>query len=234
MRPLDRGPFPTVGGAPKPVRDYGDLREDLFEALGGCCSYCEAPLSAKPEVEHIAPKSLHPDARTAWGNLLLACGFCNQEKGVRNIDRTTDDGHIWPDRDNTFRAFRYTQGGVVEPDRSLPRDLQNRALRTRSLIGLNPPHQLRPTDARRRRWSLRSQVWDQIEAARENLRECDTPAMRREILNHARALGFWSMWMSVFADDLAMRVALLSLYRGTAPGCFDTAARPLPRQGGAL
>jgi hypothetical protein len=233
MRPLHRGAFPSVNGVPKVVKDYGDLREDLFEALDGCCSYCEAPLSAKPEVEHVAPKALHPEARTAWDNLLLACGFCNPEKGTRDIDRSTDIDHLWPDRDNTFCAFVYGEGGVVNPAK-LTDDLRNRAIRTRNLVGLNPPHLLSPTDARRRRWRLRRDAWDRIKMAREDLRASDTPAMRRQILAHAKSLGFWSMWMTVFADDTAMRAALLGLYRSIAPGCFDATGNPLRRNGGVL
>lgn len=105
---------------------------------------------------------MHPEARTAWDNLLLACGFCNPEKGTRDIDRSTDIDHLWPDRDNTFRAFVYGEGGVVNPAK-LTDDLRNRAIRTRNLVGLNPPHLLSPTDARRRRWRLRRDAWDRIE-----------------------------------------------------------------------
>lgn len=231
MRPLDRGLWPTVNGVAKEVKDYGDLREDLYDALGGCCSYCELPLTAKPEVEHVAPKAHNPDARVAWGNLLLACGFCNPEKSDRDIDRSTETDYVWPDRDNTFRAFVYSVGGVVKPDPTLPRDLQLRALRTRDLVGLNPRSS---TPARVRRWNLRRAAWDRIVNAREDLRGCNTPEMRRQLVEHARSLGYWSMWMTVFADDPQMRAALLGLLRGTAGGCFDAAGRPVPRRGGVL
>lgn len=233
MRPVDRGPYPLVGGAPKAVADYGELREDLIEALDLYCSYCEAPLTAKPEVEHIAPKSLHANARNAWDNLLLACGFCNPEKGRRDVDRDRNHDYLWPDRDNTFRAFRYGPGGLVSAAALAP-ELQRRALRTRDLVGLNGPHLLPPTDARRRRWTLRRQAWDRILEARDDLRACDTPEMRRQILTHAKSLGFWSMWMTIFDDDDRMRAALIALHRGTVTACFDADGRPVLRTGGSL
>lgn len=235
MRPVDRGQIPkAAGGGAKVVRDYGEYREDLVQCLGCYCSYCEAPVSAKIEVEHIAPKGSNPNLRVAWDNLLLACGFCNPEKG-RYIDRTKTHDHLWPDRDNTARAFKYGEGGTVHPAAGLGEETERRAFLTRGMIGLNGPHQLAPTDARKRRWNLRREAWDRIVDARGDLQDNDTPAMRRQIVAHARSLGFWSMWMAVFADDPAMRRELAGLIPGTANDCFDADARPcLARPGGVL
>ena len=233
MRPVERGPLPLVNGVPKVVRDYGEFRDNLAESLGLYCSYCEAPIAAKLEVEHIAPKALHPADRNDWNNLLLVCGFCNPEKGVRDIDRATNTDFVWPDRDNTFRAFCYGEGGTVSPA-SLDRAHQDRALRTRDLVGLNGPHLLKPTDARKRRWTVRRQSWERIREAQNDLRENDTPAMRRQILTHAKTMGFWSMWMTVFSDDRAMLAALMSLIPGTALSCFDATHQPIQRPGGLL
>mgnify|MGYP002381528284 CR=1 FL=1 len=234
MRPVERGAAPSVGGSLKVVRDYGELREDLLAALDAYCSYCEAPLTAKPEVEHISPKARHADARVDWNNLLLACGFCNPEKGSRDVDRSHDTDYVWPDRDNTFRAFVYGPGGTLKPTPTLPSELQKRAMRTRDLVGLNGPHLLLATDARKRRWNVRRQAWDRIQEARADLHACDTPEMRRQILAHAKTMGFWSMWMALFADDNTMCAALLDLLRGTSRACFDARGRPIPRPGGVL
>jgi 5-methylcytosine-specific restriction endonuclease McrA len=65
-----------------------EVREYLLEKWGRRCAYCGA--SGVPlQVEHITPRS-RPGGSDRVGNLALACGPCNQEKG----DRTAEEyGH---------------------------------------------------------------------------------------------------------------------------------------------
>jgi hypothetical protein len=100
---------------------YRQAATPLTTQLGAFCSYCEIPLLATIEVEHIAPKSEYPMFCLAWENFLLACGPCNKLPakdskpnrvdvvdnwlgGVEPVlERTYYDeirGHyVWPDRD---------------------------------------------------------------------------------------------------------------------------------------
>lgn len=101
---------------------YGESRNQLFQNLGGYCSYCEIPLPSTVEVEHVAPKAQYPVFSIAWENFTLSCGPCNKRpaKGdqpsrayvvqnwlgniqpVNEIDYYTEvRGHYyWPDTDN--------------------------------------------------------------------------------------------------------------------------------------
>ena len=46
--------------------------------------------------------------------------------------------------------------------------------------------------------------------------------LRREIAKFAKAEGFFSIWMTVFADDTDMRHLLIKAFPGTRDsGCFD-------------
>ncbi|MEW1952052.1 HNH endonuclease [Terrabacter sp. NPDC080008] len=48
------------------------------------CAYCESFIAdvAYPHVEHIVPKSLHPELAHTWHNLTWACPRCNVSKDV--------------------------------------------------------------------------------------------------------------------------------------------------------
>ena len=62
-------------------------------------------------VERIQPKKtrgctqIDSQREMDWNNFLLACPNCNSTKG--NTDVVLDD-YLWPDRDNTFRALKYS------------------------------------------------------------------------------------------------------------------------------
>ena len=124
MRPVNRGTPPTdASGKEISFEEYNDAREDLVHRIGAYCSYCELP-QPTPDVEHVQPKSLRPTLRLVWKNFLLACKSCNsikQDKPVR-LSQT-----LWPDRDNTARAFLYEPAGV-----SVTRELLGQFRRTSS------------------------------------------------------------------------------------------------------
>ncbi len=63
----------------------------------------------------------------------------------------------------------------------------------------------------------------------------DAALLRESVVDIARAIGFFSIWMEVFATDTLLRRALIDAFVGTAPDCFDPATtRPVPRPGGRL
>lgn len=229
MRPIQRGPKPA-----RAVTDYGEYVDDLIERIDEYCSYCELHLTHAHEVEHVQPKSLREDLKLEWSNVLLACKYCNAPKHAHSVDRDRSDDWYWPDRDNTLRAFEYDEGGVVKISTTLTADQQKRAGRLRSLVKLNRPDD---TPAQQRRWRARREAWREVVDARRSLDEVvdsAKPALRRRIVREAKALGYWSMWMTVFAHDRELRLLFIREFRGTATDCFDSNGNPVPRPGGDL
>lgn len=73
MRPVDKGSVPTDNnGQPKQYSEYQQARPDLIKRLGEYCSFCEGRIAANLAVEHILPKSLHPQLALCWDNFLMA------------------------------------------------------------------------------------------------------------------------------------------------------------------
>lgn len=58
--------------------------------------------------------------------------------------------------------------------------------------------------------------------------------MRNQIIDTATSTGFWSVWMTVFQDDIDMRQRLIKAFQGTSPDCFDTNTQALSRSGGKI
>jgi hypothetical protein len=67
----------------------------------------------------------------------------------------------------------------------------------------------------------RAEVWAIALMSLDDVRGNDEPRLRATIANLALAHGFFSVWMTVFADDAAMRRALIEAFPGTATSCFD-------------
>lgn len=62
-----------------------EIRPDantLSRAFHGKCAYCESKMAhvTNPHVEHYKPKKLFPELAFHWGNWLLSCGRCNDNK----------------------------------------------------------------------------------------------------------------------------------------------------------
>jgi uncharacterized protein (TIGR02646 family) len=222
MRPVVRGACPTqADGADIVFSAYPMARGKLIERLGECCSYCEMHLDTSLAVEHVQPKK-PPGAATNdqtrelnWDNFLLACTNCNSTKG--NEDVVLDD-HLWPDRDNTFLALTYKQGGLVE---AAPGQDNDRAKRTITLVGLDkvPSAHDQENEASDRRWNNRREAWDIALESKQNLAQLDHPVMRAQIVLQIQ--GFWSIWMTVFEHDPDMLERILDCIPGTAKHCFD-------------
>ncbi|ANB74382.1 HNH endonuclease [Paraburkholderia phytofirmans] len=232
MRPVVRGAWPTDDeGNQVAFSTYSMARGELIKRLGECCSYCEQHLDSSLAVEHVQPKkppgavTNDPTREFNWENFLLACTNCNSTKSNHDIDL---DDHLWPDRDNTFLALIYKQGGLVE---AAPGTEHTRAQNIVELVGLDkvPTDHEQETEASDRRWNNRREAWDIAELSKLNLAQFDYPQMRAQIVLQIQ--GYWSIWMTVFHDDPDMLERILDRIPGTAKHCFDAANgyRAVPR-----
>lgn len=232
MRPIDRGSVPCdPDGLPIDFGAYDDAFNPLLKRLGQYCSYCEQLIPADLQIEHIQPKSRVPDLECCWSNFLLACRNCNSTKKDKGPINENLDECLWPDRDNTFLALSYEEGGRVKPNPNLPRDIQTKALKLIQLVGLDktPACNAKLTD---RRWSNRREIWERAQRFRQILQKCNNVETRELIIKGADS--FFSVWMTVFADDQEVCLGLIKKFKGTAQDCFDDAGRPVKRPDGQI
>jgi hypothetical protein len=236
MRPVVRGAVPLHNGRPLVFTDYKQARDPLIERLGDYCSYCEMPCAEGPDVEHVRPKggkAGNPALELVWDNFLLGCIYCNTVKGDTPVRLNQ---YFWPDRDNTFRLFRYDRDRAPQVKPGLAGPARSRARKTLLLTGLDrePGHpDLTPRDTR---WVKRREAWGKALRALDRLTRCPTAPMRAQILDTATSTGFFSVWMTVFAGHPDMRAQFIRGFRGTSGigECFDVNTRPIPRAGGAF
>ena len=236
MRPVTRGSIPLINGTPQVFEQYRQARNPLIARIGDYCSYCEMPCHEGPDVEHVRPKSGkagHPDLELVWENFLLGCCYCNSIKGDQAVDVSQ---FYWPDRDNTFRPFRYERDSVPQLALGLPRKNQLRAQRTLKLTGLDREPGHPNLSHRDTRWIKRREAWGKARRARDRLKKISNQSMREQIVETATSTGFFSVWMTVFADEADMRKRFLKAFQGTSGlgECFDSNANPIPRPGGAI
>jgi len=227
MRPVDKG------SAPREYANYQDAGPDLQQRLGDYCSYCERQIETNLAVEHVQPKSLLPALSLLWSNFLLACVNCNSCKGRTPI---TISDYFWPDTDNTLRALEYSRGGLIRPHPALSAAQQQIARATISLVGLDkdPGNAGREPNPSDKRWFRRQEIWLLAEKDRERLNINNTTIVRELIVENALGRGMFSIWWTVFAEDVDMRHRLRDAFLGTHGGCFDVNEEPLPRTGGQL
>ena len=98
-----------------------------------------------------------------------------------------------------------------------------------SLTGLDRIPPIYDASASDRRWNNRREAWDIAVESLRDLTENDRPSMRRQIVRTALAQGFWSIWMTVFRDDLDMLQRFIEAFPGTCRACFDQELNKLPR-----
>lgn len=234
MRPVERGAVPLdTNGNAKIFKKYGDARDDLILRLGDFCSYCESPLLT-PAVEHIQPKTSVTTLTTAWSNFLLACTFCNSNKGKKPIDSNNLHDYFWADNDNTFLAFYYEKDRAPQIAQNLSITHQKITQDTLELTGLDRERGHPKFSKKDRRCDKRNEAWGKAERAKSNLQTTSTDSMREQIIDTATSTGFWSVWMTVFQDDIDMRQHLINAFTGTSRVCFDANTQSIPRAGGQL
>ncbi len=221
MRPVERG------DAPPGATTFDEMRPTLLDRLGRYCSYCEYPVKHAPHGEHIIPKDKFPAWEHRWDNLAVACSWCNGHKGKDRPAPDRVDDYLWPTRDNTARAFTYTNV-IPEVAGGLRGDLGNKAAMLRGLVDLGVTNDDRA--------KARAETF--IQACKFLSRLAGTPdpdLVREMILDFAVETGFFSVWMEVFHGDLEIRKGLIARFLGTAKSCFDPVTTvPVPRPGGRL
>jgi len=234
MRPVERGAVPLdTKSKPIKFKEYGDARDYLIGRLGDYCSYCEVPLFT-PAIEHIQPKNLHPVLEKEWGNFLLACTYCNSNKGDKPINSNNLRDYFWADKDNTFRAFRYEKDRALQIALPLNPAQQKIAQETLELTGLDRERGHPKFSKKDRRCDKRNEAWGKAERAKSNLQATPSDSMREQIIDTATSTGFWSVWMTVFQDDSDMRNHLINAFTGTSLACFDANIQLIQRAGGQL
>lgn len=226
MRPVERGPHPTdEQGMVVAFREYADARPHLEARLGNFCSYCGMRLDASLAVEHVKPKSLHPELKVSWDNFLLACTNCNSTKLDEPIQL---DDYVWPDVDNPLLLIEYAPQPRVRA--GLDPDVHDKAKRTLELTGLD--HQPTAQQSRRstdKRWSQRQQAWDKATRALRRIQNHDVVALREQAIETATSDGYWSVWYTVLSRDPDLRRRMVECLPGTSRACFDAEHRPIAR-----
>ena len=225
MRPIEKGKNSRT------FNHYQDAKGNLIDRLGEYCSYCERKLPASLAVEHVQPKSLHPELSLEWDNFLLACFNCNSNKS--NADIVVED-YLWPYRDNTFLAFVYKEGGVIAVNEQLNEKQKKCAQNILNLIGLQKrpgANDLKKSDGR---WMQRREAWNSATKALNRMKGYDSEDLREQIADTAYFRGHWSIWMTVFKNDRDMIKRFMERFPGTCRECFDEEGVPIPRIGGIV
>lgn len=100
MRSIAKLPMPDylAGNADRLTADYiqkvaegktatpwqhDEIRDRLYDETDGRCAYCDSIVRvvAYEHIDHIEPKSRHPEKVVSWTNLTVACPRCNINKG---------------------------------------------------------------------------------------------------------------------------------------------------------
>ena len=217
MRPV------VKGAAPRVYKTHRAARNDLTDAIGWYCSYCEMAVRNMLEIEHIIPVA-NGGEPLDWDNFLLSCRYCNGNKQNHNQDRL---GFLWPDRDNTDLAFNYDEVNIVFP--RLGSGVEAEARATINLMGLdrNSAGPNFPTAADTRE-QARLTAW--VKAKRSLRIYQNLPSQgRAELIGMvASGAGFYSMWMVVFAGIDEVINEIVDAFTGTY-SAMDAAGTRLMR-----
>ena len=221
MRPVDKGLDPRI-----PFTQYQDARGLLIERLGEYCSFCERRCPSDRAVEHKLPKDYPKNQHLAlaWGNFLLACRNCNSTKGTKDIAL---QDLLWPDTENTFHALCYGPDAMIRVNPALNSQEQQQAQALLDLVGVHRTPKIDPQH-KDSRWKGRHEAWQLAIGARSDLQNEDTPIHRKRIIELAQANGYWSVWMTVFANDPKMLSDLIHSFPGTCSACFNANGQCLP------
>jgi len=235
MRPIDRGKHPVDdNNAAIVFNHYVDARPHLTKRIGRYCSYCEIPKQDLVEVEHIIPVCQDKSKELDWDNFLLSCRSCNAGKTGKDI---VVSDYFWSHLDNTFRAFRYLEGGLIIVNDSgvLTRPEKAKAKRTLELFNLHKD----PLDypkLSRDRWESRMNVWKVAVRSRNNLYKSNknTEFLRKQIALTGLGHGHWSIWMTVFKSEKDMLRRFITTFPGTCRECFNDDLMPVQRNPNGL
>ncbi len=234
MRPVIKGGRPKDSkGNYLVFKKYQDASPELKRRLGKYCSYCEARVPIAIHVEHVKPKApdRNPQLTNDWDNFLLCCASCNPSKSDKDIAL---ENYFFPHIDNTFRAFAYKEDIIIDVNGELPQAMQARAERTLKLFNLDATPDTRP-DLSTDRWDSRKTAWKYAKHSKLRLSDDEeNDRIKEQIVETALASGHWSIWMTVFKDDVDMLRRLSRAFPGTALECFDENCLPLPRNANGI
>lgn len=217
MRPINKGTRLND------YNPYQDAQSELIDRLGRYCSYCERWIASAIHVEHKMPKANYPDLKYKWQNFLLSCSNCNS--GKASGEMCLDD-YVWPDSDNTGKAFKYDCEGRVFPDVSLPEPLLAKVINTWQIVGLNrhPDEKyddfVKPTD-KDYRWIDRKQEWHKAERIKRFLENGMPEDTVIGLLPDLLDKGMFSIWLTVFIEYRNIRRVIVRSFKNTASDCFD-------------
>jgi uncharacterized protein (TIGR02646 family) len=221
MRPIRRRASPRAHD----YSNYADAQVELIARLGPYCSYCERKIATNLAVEHIQPKGVPAYAHLIgrWENFLLACVNCNSTKG----DKVVALSEVFlPDRDNTGAAFTYLPDGTVHPSEAVVvAGLEEIAKATLKLTGLDKQIVVAQDENGKQiaidRVTQRLEAWLIAEEAKADVdSNPGNAAVRRGAVRTAKEGGFFSIWMTVFHQDIPMRQHLIDAFQGTRlSGC---------------
>lgn len=149
----------TIGSGQKPTTtqknryNHPDIKNQLLIETHEKCLYCESKIRHidDGDIEHIIPKSVHPELSFDWENLSLACTICNRNKGD-HYDPGSAEEVINPYTDSPADHFLFHRDFLTP----LPQSL--RAQYTDQLLELNR------AELRERRAEKISQLHDFITA----------------------------------------------------------------------
>ncbi len=162
----------------------------------------------------------------------MACRNCNATKGHKDVALLTS---YCPLAIIRLLRFVYTADGMISPELGLDAPHRAQALGTLSLTGLDKAisntldqnGKLVALD----RVSQRMEAWGIAEESRADILSVPgSQPLRDATIRTAKALGFFSIWMTVYAGDFDMRNRLIDAFAGTRNSrCFDAAtSEPIP------
>ncbi|QFT53086.1 HNH endonuclease [Microbulbifer sp. THAF38] len=208
MRPITKSKYKPSSYIFDP---YSSAKDELISALGSYCSYCERPgYFSAIDVEHIRDKNTYPNRKLLWRNFLLGCKNCNPIKSTNSILNM-----FFPTVHNTFKIFIYDRhGGVSVNQAVLGSEVDEiKAKNLIELVGLDRTPGHPKYSNKDKRWSERKDVYmlaeKYLDKYHHELIDPDT------IIDLALAKGFWSIWMSVFADKVEIVDLLVERFTGT-------------------
>jgi len=231
LRPVNKGDSPY-----KSIKKYQEAIPYLEDKIGNFCSYCELIIDHVPEVEHKAAKSKEGNL-TDWGNLLIACKYCNSRKND-NIGKANKSDWIFPDENNTLLAFRYDNGMVKVNNEYLSNvdsNLRDKAQNMIDILQLNniPDNRFKIRD---KRVKLRLEVlsvaneslldWLEVKSS-NNLKSISI--QKNNIIKLALKSGFFSIWFMIFKDEVEIKEKLIHSFIGTDTICFNEKMETVPK-----
>ena len=121
--------------------NHSQIRDALDTMFHGKCAYCESKIKhiSFSHIEHYRPQSKFPALAFDWGNLLLACGRCNQAPYKSDKFPETHEGgpliNPCDDDPDDHLAFHYEpRAGIASVYGK-----SARGVTTENLLGLNRP-----------------------------------------------------------------------------------------------